>query len=212
MGPEPPLLQHLPRAHGGPARRGVDRSSTPGGDRPRRAWRTVAAAPRVGIHTGVAFVGAVGKVPSTTVTALGDVANVAARLASSAGPGELLVTDTAAAVAGVAGDRERRYLDLKGKSETVPVVVLGVRPDRGRTGRGAPSRTRWCRWPEPATNDQRHAHRSPRCSLTKPSARPMIRCCSWSDVLSQPWGPGCVSTVTATPAAVAASTNESGLA
>ena len=50
----------------------------------------------IGVHTGIAFVGAVGEGPSATVTALGDIVNVAARLASAAGPGELLVTAEAA--------------------------------------------------------------------------------------------------------------------
>lgn len=121
------------RAQCRPSGRG--RSSTPGGDRPRRAGRTLAAAPRVGIHTGVAFVGAVGKVRSTTVTALGDVVNVAIRLASSAGPGELLVTDTAAAAAGLAGDRERRHLGLKGKrARRSRSSCWASAPGRGRTG------------------------------------------------------------------------------
>jgi adenylate cyclase len=81
----------------------------------------------VGVHTGNAFVGAVGEGPSTTVTALGDTVNVAARLASAAGPGELLVSADAARAAQIeAGDAELRDLELKGKSERVAVVVLGV--------------------------------------------------------------------------------------
>jgi adenylate cyclase len=81
----------------------------------------------IGVHTGVAFVGAVGEPPGTTVTALGDVVNVAARVASAAGPGELLVTEVAAGMARIdAGAAEHRALDLKGKTERVNVVVLGV--------------------------------------------------------------------------------------
>jgi adenylate cyclase len=79
----------------------------------------------IGVHTGIAFVGAVGEGPSTTVTALGDIVNVAARLASAAGPGELLVTAEAARAAQVEAG-ERRDLELRGKSERVPVVVLRV--------------------------------------------------------------------------------------
>ena len=81
----------------------------------------------VGVHTGNAFVGAVGEGPSATVTALGDTVNVAARLASAAGPGELLVSAGAARAGQIeAGDAEHRDLELKGKSERVAVVVLGV--------------------------------------------------------------------------------------
>lgn len=81
----------------------------------------------IGVHTGIAFVGAVGESPATTVTALGDVVNVAARLASAAGPGELLVSEPALRSANVAaGTAERRQLELKGKSEPVSVVVLGA--------------------------------------------------------------------------------------
>jgi adenylate cyclase len=81
----------------------------------------------IGVHTGIAFVGAVGEPPGTTITALGDVVNVAARLATAAGAGELLVTEVAARLANVEADNaERRQLDLKGKTEPVSVVVLGV--------------------------------------------------------------------------------------
>jgi adenylate cyclase len=81
----------------------------------------------VGVHTGIAFVGAVGEGPSSTVTALGDTVNIAARLASAAGPGELLVSEDAARSAQLDGGlAERRDLELKGKSVRVPVVVLGV--------------------------------------------------------------------------------------
>jgi adenylate cyclase len=80
----------------------------------------------IGVHTGVAYVGAVGEAPSTVLTALGDTVNVAARLASAAGAGELIVSMDAARAAGLADDpAERRDLELKGKSERVPVLVLG---------------------------------------------------------------------------------------
>ena len=79
----------------------------------------------IGVHTGVAFVGAVGEGAGASVTALGDIVNVAARLASAAGPGELLVTDEAARAAHVEGG-ERRDLELRGKSERVPVFVFHV--------------------------------------------------------------------------------------
>lgn len=50
----------------------------------------------IGVHTGVAFVGAVGSQNGvTTITALGDAVNATARLASQAGPGEVLVSEAA---------------------------------------------------------------------------------------------------------------------
>jgi adenylate cyclase len=55
----------------------------------------------VGVHTGVAFIGSVGKPPVTDLTALGDVVNTTARLASAAATGEILITEEAAAAASV---------------------------------------------------------------------------------------------------------------
>jgi adenylate cyclase len=79
----------------------------------------------IGVHTGVTYVGAVGESPSTTLTALGDPVNVAARLASAAGAGEILVSDAAAAAAQLPETAaERRDLELRGRAERVPVVVL----------------------------------------------------------------------------------------
>src|SRR5215211_4929335 len=50
----------------------------------------------VGIHTGPAFVGVVGEEESAMdFTALGDNVNIAARLASQAGTGEILITEAA---------------------------------------------------------------------------------------------------------------------
>jgi adenylate cyclase len=85
----------------------------------------------VGVATGVAFVGSVADPPATTFTALGDVVNVAARLASAAGAGELLVTLDAAEAAHLGAEQvaglERRDLELKGKAAPVPVLVLDGR-------------------------------------------------------------------------------------
>jgi adenylate cyclase len=79
----------------------------------------------VGVHTGLAYVGAVGTEEHVEFTALGDAVNVAARLASAAGPGELLVTDAAARAAGTAGvDVEHRRVNLRGRTEPVEVMVL----------------------------------------------------------------------------------------
>lgn len=79
----------------------------------------------IGVGTGIAFVGAVGAPPVTELTALGDVVNTTARLASVAGPGELLVAEPAAAAAAIDASRlERRSLQLKGKTDAVPVFVV----------------------------------------------------------------------------------------
>jgi adenylate cyclase len=48
----------------------------------------------IGIHTGVAFVGSVGSAgQATDITALGDAANVAARLSSAAQTEEILISE-----------------------------------------------------------------------------------------------------------------------
>jgi adenylate cyclase len=78
-----------------------------------------------GIHTGTAYVGAVGDGQQTELTALGDVVNVTARLASAAGAGEILVTDAAAEAADLPRQGlEARHLELRGRSEATNVVVL----------------------------------------------------------------------------------------
>jgi adenylate cyclase len=78
------------------------------------------------VHTGDAFVGSSGQQGAVDdFTALGDCVNATARLASAAGPGELLVTVAAATAAHTRIEgRERRRLDLRGRSEPVEVVVL----------------------------------------------------------------------------------------
>lgn len=80
----------------------------------------------IGIHTGVAFVGAVGSDAGTVdITVLGDAANTAARLSSSAGVGEILISDAAFRAAGLdLGKLETRQLELKGKTQPVLVHVL----------------------------------------------------------------------------------------
>jgi adenylate cyclase len=79
----------------------------------------------VGVHTGTAYVGVVGEAGSTQdFTALGDNVNITARLASEAGPGEILISDAAYSAASLnLGDLEHRQLGLKGKSEAIGVHV-----------------------------------------------------------------------------------------
>lgn len=80
----------------------------------------------VGIHTGIAYVGAVGSTDGVTdITALGDAPNVAARLASLAGVGEVLVSEEAGRASGlVLEGLEMRSLGLKGRSGPVNVWAI----------------------------------------------------------------------------------------
>lgn len=84
-------------------------------------WLSVGAS----VHTGTAYVGAVGSSEAMSViTVLGDAANTTARLASAAGSGEILVSDSTARLAGLsATGREERTLSLKGRNEPVRVQV-----------------------------------------------------------------------------------------
>jgi len=81
----------------------------------------------VGIHTGRAWVGSIAGASGAAAdfTALGDNVNVAARLASSAAEGEVLISEDTYREAKIADeDLEKRELSLKGKSELVIVRVL----------------------------------------------------------------------------------------
>jgi adenylate cyclase len=78
----------------------------------------------VGVHTGSAFVGAIGVDDKLDFTALGDTVNVAARLGSVAGPGELLVSGAAWLAAGRGEPSERKKLEVKGREAGLEVVVV----------------------------------------------------------------------------------------
>jgi adenylate cyclase len=80
-----------------------------------------------GVHTGVAYVGRIGEEDALDFTALGDSVNTAARLAASAGTGEILVSSAAAAAAAVETEGlESRSLSLRGRTESVDAWVLTV--------------------------------------------------------------------------------------
>jgi adenylate cyclase len=79
-----------------------------------------------GVHTGLAWFGAVGEGSRTELTAVGDAVNIAARLASVATAGEVLVTADAASAAGLDPSLERSTLELKGKQLQTEVVALRV--------------------------------------------------------------------------------------
>ncbi len=89
---------------------------------PEGPWLNVGA----GVHTGVAYAGSVGsKQAMSTITVLGDPVNTAARLASAAGPGELLVSEQTVELSGLElGDYESRTLELKGRRELARVRVM----------------------------------------------------------------------------------------
>lgn len=91
---------------------------------PDGPWIKVGA----GVHTGTAYVGAVGSRGGVSaITVLGDSANITARLASMAGPGEILVSAAAGRAGGMDLDEfEERTLTLKGRKEPVTVRVVGV--------------------------------------------------------------------------------------
>lgn len=80
----------------------------------------------VGVHAGNAFVGLLGDAGgSRELTALGDDINIGARLADSAGVGEVLASLQLADLIDLDTDGlERRSLSLKGKTEPFEVVVV----------------------------------------------------------------------------------------
>ncbi len=94
-----------------------------GHQRPEGPWIPVG----VGVHTGIAFVGSVISEGIAEITALGDAVNLAARLASVAGPGEVVISEESRLAAGFSTEGlESRDLQLKGKSEPVKAWILQV--------------------------------------------------------------------------------------
>ena len=80
-----------------------------------------------GVATGVAYIGSIGEPPLTSLSALGDIVNVTARLASAAATGEILVNELAARESGLdTTTLELRSLDLKGKTQATSVYVLAT--------------------------------------------------------------------------------------
>jgi adenylate cyclase len=89
------------------------------------AWAPVGA----GVHTGNMWFGAVGVGDHAEITVLGDTVNTAARLASRAGAGEILVSVEAATSASLDPALEHHSLQLKGKIKGTDVVSLNIRPE-----------------------------------------------------------------------------------
>jgi len=84
----------------------------------------------VGVHTGPAWVGFVGGVDEVRdFTALGDAVNVASRLGSEAGAGELLLSAATVVAAHVTTDPlTPRRLELKGRTEPLDAWSERVEP------------------------------------------------------------------------------------
>jgi adenylate cyclase len=83
----------------------------------------------IGVHSGLAFVGVVGGTEGnpSDFTALGDNVNIAARLASLAGQGEIFISDAAYTASGLdLGDLDYKQVELKGKSEPTGVRILHI--------------------------------------------------------------------------------------
>jgi len=80
----------------------------------------------IGVHSGVAYFGAMGTADGLTdITAIGDEVNTAARIASQAAAGEIMVSEQALKEAGMdSSELEARSLELKGISEPVLVRVM----------------------------------------------------------------------------------------
>jgi adenylate cyclase len=80
----------------------------------------------IGVHTGIAHVGMVGSDDVlANLTVLGDAANTAARLASQAAAGEIVLSEQAALAADLDTDgMERRELTLKGRNLPVSACVI----------------------------------------------------------------------------------------
>ena len=81
-----------------------------------------------GIHTGTAYVGAVGAPGGVTeIAVLGSAANMCARLSSKAAPGEILISEESVKSGNLDVEGlETRSLELKGVSQPVSIRVMKV--------------------------------------------------------------------------------------
>lgn len=93
-----------------------------GHGKPAGPWISVG----VGVHTGIAFVGAVSSQRGEAdITALGHTINTCSRLSSMAGPGEIWISRFACDAAEIdTGNLENRSLQLKGQSEQTAVCII----------------------------------------------------------------------------------------
>jgi adenylate cyclase len=95
-----------------------------GHEDPDGPWIPVGA----GIHTGLAYVGAVGSASGVNeIAVLGSAANLCARLSSKAAAGEILISEDSVKSGNLdVSDLESRSLELKGVSQRVLVRVMKV--------------------------------------------------------------------------------------
>lgn len=102
----------------------IDILKVTGHEHPGGPWLPVGA----GVHTGLSYVGIVGNQSGAIdMTALGDVPNTAARLASRAEPGEVIASDEVWRAGKIdANSLERRLLQLKGREEEIGVWAFRV--------------------------------------------------------------------------------------
>ncbi len=82
----------------------------------------------VGVHAGVAYFGAMGSAEGVVnISAIGEEVNMAARLASKASAGEIILSEAALEQAHIDGNElESRKLELKGISGPIMVRVMRV--------------------------------------------------------------------------------------
>lgn len=79
----------------------------------------------IGINCGDAIVGNIGSIMRMDYTAIGDTVNIASRLESKAGPGQILISESVATMLGdLAETRFIGDLSLKGKTKTVSTYEL----------------------------------------------------------------------------------------
>jgi adenylate cyclase len=104
----------------------------------RQILREVSVPVGIGMHSGEAWVGFMGGVDGVIdFTALGDAVNVASRLGSEAGAGELLISSATASAAGLAtGALEARHLELRGRRKPLDAWTERVSSSSAEPGAG----------------------------------------------------------------------------
>ena len=98
-----------------------------GNDGSGKPWLPIGA----GVHTGQAWVGAIGDATHVELTALGDAVNVASRLASLAKAGEIIVSLDSAREAHLDLDVPHESLELKGRQDPIDVIRLTLASEAG---------------------------------------------------------------------------------